>query len=829
MDLLPIYEVRSQIQDALIKSRSAIITAPTGSGKSTQVPKFLLDLTTDRILVLQPRRIAARMLAERVAFEMGCEPGGIVGYHTRYERAFGMDTRILFVTEGILTRMLADDPTMPGIGAIVFDEYHERSLNTDLGLAMAWHSRMGLRKDLLLVVMSATMDAGPVSAFLGNAPIVNSRGRLFDVKVSYCSQADRLEGPADAAASALKELIASGESGDILIFMPGAREIRRTVDACSRLAVGSELDIMPLYGELPPEEQRRVMRPSKKRKVIVATNIAETSLTIPGVRHVIDSGLARMARYDAVRGVDVLDTVPIARDSADQRAGRAGREAAGTCRRLWTWLEHSAKPSRTVPEIHRVDLAEAVLAVHAFGFDCPNDFPWLEKPSDKSVSTAERLLENLGAVKPDFGGISDLGRKLQNMPTHPRLALLLWLGSGRGCLELAAWAVGLLSARNIVLPGAAPRRKRGSGDLPESDFLSLIWLAKAAADGHFAPEYCQSLGVNHSAAREVARIAGDCVASAERAHWKCGSCKSKELAFMQCMLQVFPDRLARRIGNSELCELAGGRHGELQPGTFVGENGLFVAAEMREGANGKVQLAMTSGVDEEWLLDFFPDEWQDVDEAFWDERKQQVLRRMELYCLGVKLEEKVRNDPSPEAASDILAELLSRGKLSPQWNTDAADRWISRVRWLAEVFPEKKLNVYSDLSPAYRELCHGETSVKGLKNKDYFSAIKNMLTYEEQRFVDKMAPEVFMLPNGRRMKIEYAPGTTPKGRSRIQDFYDLPATPCVAGGRVKILLDILAPNNRTVQITDDLENFWKVLYPKIRTELSRRYPRHLWK
>ncbi|MBO4513373.1 MAG: ATP-dependent helicase HrpB [Victivallales bacterium] len=823
---LPIFEAKERIVAALAKQGTAIITAPTGSGKSTQVPRFLLDLTKERILVLQPRRIAARMLAERVASEMGENVGGMVGFHTRYERAFSKETRILFLTEGILTRMLADSPSLPGIGAVIFDEYHERSLNTDLGLAMAWHSKKTLRNELLIVVMSATMEAKPVSEFMDNAPIVNSQGRLFDVDISYCTQAEKMEGPAIAASKALRNLLASGAQGDVLIFMPGGREIRQTMQCLEKMHFNEPLDIMPLYGDLPPDEQRRVMQPSSLRKVIVATNIAETSLTIPGVRHVIDSGYARMAKYDSIRGVDVLDTVPIAIDAADQRAGRAGREAAGTCCRLWSWLEQSAKFSRTIPEIHRVDLAEAVLAINSFGFNDAASFPWFEKPNDKALLTAVRLLERLGATKPDNGGITELGRKLLSIPAHPRLALLLWLGSQSGCINLAALAVGLLSARPIMLNGAMPRRRKSSAN---SDFLVLIDTLETVRNARFAADFCGSLGVNPAAVREVCRIADDCLSSAKRAHWQTNDAPHPETAFMQCLLRVFPDRLGRRIPGKPLCELQNGRHGKLLQEDAMPDDALFIATEMREGPNGQLVLAMTSQIQEDWLLDFFPDDWKDVDEAFWDENKQQVLRRQELYCLDLRLEEKTRNDPAPEKAAQILVELLAKGKLQMPYDTAAADRWIARTRWVAEIFPERNLPDYADKTPAFAELCYGETSAKSLKGKDYFSAIKNMLTREQQIFVEKMAPEIIVLPNGRRMKVEYAPGTTPKGRSRIQDFYDLPDSPKVAGGRVRILLDILAPNNRTVQITDDLANFWKVLYPKIKPELSRRYPRHLWK
>ena len=847
---LPIHAVKQAILSALSCGR-VVITAPTGSGKSTQVPKFVLEtLPPDEcVLVLQPRRLAARMLAERVASEMGGKLGGLVGFQTRYERAVSQETRIFFITEGILTRMLVADPALPGVGAVIFDEFHERSLNTDLGLAMAWQTKRTRRPDLKLLVMSATMDARPVCAYLDNCPEVNSDGRLYDVAITYCTRERQQLGAPQGAAQALAELLESGAAGDVLIFMPGGYEIRKTIEACSRIRTAEKLTILPLYGDLPPEAQRKVMDPSETRKVIVATNIAETSLTIPGVRHVIDSGYARFNHYDPIRGVDSLDTMPIARDSADQRAGRAGREGPGTCQRLWTWIDHSAKYARTLPEIQRVDLADAVLAVSAFGYAHPAEFPWFEAPPQKMLEGAVAMLEKLGYLKPATGGLTELGERLAPFPAHPRLSLLMWMGAESGCFQLCAWAAAILSERNIVTPGSsthaisrerryAAKKKAKAENLLPSDFLTFIELAKEARGEHFDTEYCRTLGVNPGAARDVCRAAEDYCALGRRHGWDKNSANSPEEALLKCLLRAFPDRLARRRDQGTLvCFLPNGKRGELARESVVQSEPLFVAGEIREvsgsGVSSKLVLSLASAIREDWLLDYFPDAWEDVDEVFWDDVKQQVMRRRTLTCLGVCLEEKIRNDADPAKAADILVSQIFNGEVTkpnlPKWDGDV-ERWIQRVNWLATVYPEEKLPIYdaAGIQKVLRFICEGEYSIRALRNKECLPYVKQLLSYQQQQFVDSKAPAFLFFPNGHRMKIEYIEGQAPRGRGKIQDFYDVKASPVIADGRAKILFDILAPNMRTVQITDDLANFWNVLYPKIRTELARRYPKHKW-
>ncbi|MBQ6470782.1 MAG: hypothetical protein IJJ33_02250, partial [Victivallales bacterium] len=671
-------------------------------------------------------------------------------------------------------------------------------------------------------------------------------GHLFGVRpveITYCDQKTRMLGLAAAAAQTLRQLLDAGCEGDALVFMPGAYEIRKTIEACSALHLREKILLLPLYGSLSPDEQHRVMEPAGCRKVIVATNIAETSLTIPGVRHVIDSGLAKVSRYDPVRGVDMLNTENIARDSAEQRAGRAGRVAPGTCHRLWTWLEQSARPPRTAPEIQRVDLAEAVLAVSAFGYKEPAAFPWFERPPERPLALAQALLEMLGFVQ-QGGGLTSLGKELANFPAHPRISLLMRLGAESGCFRLTAWASALLSERPLIAGGASSRsdnterrqrarRNARAGGLPASDFLECFALLHAAREAHFAKDACDSLGVSAVAARDICRSAEDYCAQGTRIGWDRKHDANPEMRFLQCLLRAFPDRLARRKDTATLaCELQNGRHAELARESVVREEPFFVAAELREtGSAAKLSLSLASGITEEWLLDFFPDQWTETDETYWDERRQQVLRRQTLSCLGLLLEEKVRSDPDPEQAAGILAKLLIEGKAPvPNWD-DEVERFIARVRWTAGLFPEQGLPLYDEecRRRILRNLCLGETSLKRMKDNETLSFVKGLLTHSQLRFLDEVAPPHVQLPTGRRMRIEYAPGQQPKGKAKIQDLYDLPRIPELAHGRAHVLLDILAPNMRTVQITDDLAGFWANLYPKIRTELSRRYPRHKWR
>ncbi len=567
MEPLPIFRIRDEFAAALRHTNRIVLTAPTGSGKSTQAPQFLLDapdgvLAPGQILVLQPRRLAARMLAERVAEERGGRLGDEVGFQTRFETAVSAGTRLRFITEGILPRMLLSDPALRGVAAVVFDEFHERSLATDLSLALVRALQETRRPDLKLVVMSATLDAARLMEYLsfavppsggkdaagagGNtdehgrartntdtratppdgaaAPISNvkvpisppahlhAEGRRYPVEIRYRKHGPGTAQPWDLAADALGELLAEGAAGDVLLFMPGSYEIRRTVEACRRHA-GAGVTILPLYGDLPAEQQHQVMRPDPaRRKIIVATNIAETSLTIPGVRHVIDSGLARIQRFDAARGFNTLFVEPVSRASADQRAGRAGREAPGICIRLWTQLEQNHRPAHQDAEIARVDLAETVLSLRMLGFQ-PHAFPWFEPPPPTAVEAAVTLLADLGALAPERAtqntqhetpvAVTPAGRRMSQLPAHPRLARLLLEASERGCLREATLLAAILSERNALL--AARTEDAPAEDPHDSDLNRLMTLLHQTRAAHYDPAFCTRLGVNATAARQIFR------------------------------------------------------------------------------------------------------------------------------------------------------------------------------------------------------------------------------------------------------------------------------------------------------------------------------------
>lgn len=841
---LPIQEIRAAFSAQLAAAGCVVITAPTGSGKSTQIPQWLLEELPkeERIIVLQPRRIAARMLAERVAWELHTQPGAAVGYITRYEKLLQPGARVIFVTEGILTRMLLEPEELAHVGAIIFDEFHERTLNADLGLAMANALRQRSRPDLKLVVMSATLDAGRVSNYLGGCPVLTSEGRLYPVDISYTPRTAGGDLYRNTA-QALAELTAQ-HRGDVLIFMPGAAEIRHCSEAIRRLHTGEVFDVLPLYGEMPPEAQHAVMAPSEHRKVIIATNIAETSLTIPGVRIVIDSGLVKQASYEPMRGVDILETLPVSNDAAQQRAGRAGREADGICRRLWSGIEQDHKQPHTAPEIQRLDLADALLTIHGYGYAKPEAFPWFEAPPPKAAAAAETLLKELELID-ETGAITDRGNAIRRFPAHPRLALLLHLGANEGCYSLACGAAAILSSRPLMTAGhaaqlterraSARRNSRGAGNAPASDFVLQLELVRLAAEEHFQPQLCERLGVHSGAARDIHR---------NRAYYlnlrpgnAAAEAADTAAALARCILRCFPDRIAKRCDAGTLnCELPARRRAVLSAQSVVRDEALFVAGELRESSGGirpgsSLTLGLCAGIREEWLWEFFESELQEEDTVFWDGVKQQVMRRRSLACRGLVLEESVRNDPPAEAAAALLAEQLQSHSMALIGWDDACSAFIDRVRFLREHFPQLELPEYSDEDCARvrSAMCEGEYRYSAVRSKPALPYIESLLTPQQLSAVRRLAPETLPLPKGRKLRITYTPGQPPRGRARIQEFYDVTGPITVGDGKIPVLLDILAPNFRTVQITDDLPRFWAVHYPALKTQLSRRYPRHEWR
>jgi len=853
MTELPIHDIRDDLVRELSASNRVVLTAPTGSGKSTQVPQFLLDRcgVEGRVLVLQPRRLAARMLAGRVAWERDGRVGDEVGFQTRFESALSRVTRISFITDGILPRLLLGDRRLDGVGAVVFDEFHERSLNGDIGLGATRRLQETLRPDLKIVIMSATLEARSAADHLGGCACLHAEGRRYPVEVSYAPP--RARQPVwESAAKALADLLRRGAEGDVLVFMPGAYEIWRTIEEMRRARLPERVDSLPLYGDLAPRRQDEVMSPSAHRKVIVATNIAETSLTIPGVRHVIDSGLARISRQDPARGFNMLTLEAISRSSSEQRTGRAGREAPGTCCRLWSLGEQQRRPSQTDPEVKRVDLAEALLLLKSLGFDEPADFPWPDAPPPAALESAVELLVVLGALGRDGHGLTALGERLARTPTHPRLARLMRDADEHGSFDEAAMIAAILSERPLPLPGkdkgvlrkavrntltpAAGQRPDARTDPVQSDFFALINALRSSHAAGFDPDGCRRLGISASAARQVWRSYEFFARVGQRQGLGRRPGAPDAPSLIKSLLAAFPDRLARRRdGGTLACALSDGRRAELARVSTVRDSALLVAGEVREtavpGQSPKALLSLASEVREAWLRECFPDDWSETEETVWDDKRRQVVKQRRVLCLGVTLEESVSADVDPEAAAAMLAGKIRDGALVLRGWTREVDAWLTRVRWVAGVFPERGLIEYdeTDMDVILREFCAGASRYKQIKDKPLLDAARNALSWEDQRFVESMAPERLGLPCGRRLRLEYRPGEAVRGKARVQDLYDLTQTPRVAGGREKVLLEILAPNMRTVQVTDDLAGFWRDTYPSVRKELCRRYPKHEWR
>ena len=576
------------------------------------------------------------------------------------------------------------------------------------------------------------------------------------------------------------------------------------------------------------------MEPLARRKIIVATNIAETSLTIPGVRHVIDSGLARVNRYDPCRGFNTLYVEPIAKDSADQRAGRAGREAAGICMRLWTASYHSGRGRRIAPEVLRVDLSETVLQLRQLGYGSAEQFPWFERPSDAALQAAHELLIALGALAPD-GSLTDTGREMSAFPMHPRLSRLLLEAGKRRAVRLAAFSAALLSERT-ALAGKPEYPEEAFGHEIASDFYAQYCLLEKISKSGFDPALCLRYGVNASSCRNILRTQALFLQYCRRYGMHTRDSGEAPLALARCLLLAYPDHLAARKDKGTLiCLLRANRKGELARDSVARKAQLLVCADIRETKNPKhglrTILSLATEIREQWLREDFADQWTEESVIEWNSAASAVENRIRVRCLGVQLAEKSGTAADQGRASALLADtILSKGLKLDGWDEDASD-WIDRVQWVAQMFPQQGLPGFTeeDRRSVVYSLCKGETRYDRVKDKTVLPILQGFLTGQQQRFVDEMAPRVIMLPSGRRMKISYEASSQPRGRSRIQDLYGLAATPRVAGGKAAVLIEVLAPNNRPVQITDDLGGFWKKHYPEIKKTLSRRYPKHEWR
>jgi ATP-dependent helicase HrpB len=842
---LPIYDLEGEVVASLRARGRIIVQAPTGSGKSTQIPQMLLRagfLDGGQAVVLQPRRLAARMLAKRVAEEMGGKLGETVGYQIRLESRVSERTRIRFVTEGILLRQMTFDPELRGVSAVVFDEFHERHLYGDISLARALRIQRTVRPDLAIVVMSATLDAGALREYLAPCDVLVSDGRMFPVRIEYLAKPANFEADPvwDVAARECARVAGSSE-GDMLVFMPGAYEIGRTLQAIQGTRALGGFAVLPLHGELPPEAQDRAVARADGRKIIVSTNVAETSLTIDGVTAVIDSGLARTARFDPARGINTLLVERISMASADQRAGRAGRTAPGLCVRLWAERENAHRPAHELPEVKRLDLSEVVLTLKAAGIVDLAEFDWFERPDPRGIEKAQSLLRDLGALDPAGGAITDVGRRMLRFPVHPRYARMFLAAQERGCVRPVAMMAALTQGRNFLLRGVDRRveeaREETLGAETESDFFLLMRAWRFADRTGFSADACRRLGIHAQAARQVGPLFGQFIeiASAEGLDASERRVDGREVC--KCVLAGFPDHLARRLDTSTLrCDLVHGRRGMLARESAMGKAVLLVAAEITEigGRGGEVSviLNIATAVDEAWLRELFPGELTDVREVAYDPAAKRVVARRERKFRDLVLESKSSSDDVPaDAAAALLAREVAAGRITIDAWDDSVEQWITRVNRLAEWFPEYEVNPIgpSDRATLLEQVCYGETSARGVKARDVMPVLRDWLTAEQLAAMDKVVPDRLEMANGRRSRLTYPREGPPVLSARIQELYGIEGRFTLGHGRVPVKIEVLAPNQRPIQVTDDLTSFWREIYPRIRPELSRRYPRHEWR
>jgi ATP-dependent helicase HrpB len=833
---LPIDSALPQIVERLRENRCLVLVAPPGAGKTTRVPPAivragLLPAVHPNLVMLQPRRVAARAAAQRIAEENGWELGREAGYHVRFDRKLTESTRIRVLTEGILTRQLLDDPFLPGIGAVLLDEFHERSLHTDVAIAFLREIQQTVRDDLILIVMSATLEAEPVAKFLGDCLIVRTEGRTYPIELHYAGAPTAK--PQERLGERVVESIEGlSDEGDVLVFLPGAEEIRRTQRRLEPVAARHDWLVLPLHGSLPTERQTLALRPASRRKIILATNIAETSLTIDGVRTVIDSGLARVAGYDPRRGLDKLELKRISKASATQRAGRAGRTAPGQCIRLWAEREQRFLADFELPEIRRVDLAQTVLAMHAWGQSDPRSFGWYEPPAEEAIASAERLLEMLGALTAERGGkITPLGRRLMSLPVHPRLARLLLSAAEGGSLEEGAAIAALLSEKDILLrtePTGGPRIPREQG--PSDVLLRLDLLARAEAD-RFSPAL-RDAGIDPIAARQVAKTRDELLRICRRLP-KTNRFNPRDVDLLKLPLLAYPDRVCRRRGGADRAVMVGGGGVKLAPESTVTQAEFFLALDARHDERSKAREALVrvaSAIEVQWLEELFPQEIRRERDVIYDADRDRVVGRALLWYRDLLLHEDCNAGIDAELAARALAEAIRPQAAAIFQSSETAAALLARVAFLRQHMPEHPWPKFDDteLGDLLADACHGKRSIDEVRRAALVPLLMGRLPWPLDRLLDEHAPETITVPTGNRIRLTYSLAQPPVLAVRLQELFGWTDTPRLAGGRVPVLLHLLGPNYRPVQITDDLRSFWSTTYFQVRKDLRVRYPKHAW-
>ena len=814
---LPVAPHLAAIAAKLRDAGVLLLAAPPGTGKTTLVPGAVLDAGLEGdIVVLEPRRLAAREAARRVAYLRGGEVGGEVGYQVRHERRISARTRIRFVTEGILVRQLVDDPTLPGVGCVILDEFHERHVEGDLALAMLKEVRATVRPELLLVVMSATLDVGPLRSYLAPCAEHAVEAVVHPVETTwlgggaFVGARDLAERVGDGVRAALEET-----TGDLLVFLPGVGEIGAAMDALASGA-GRTCELIPLHGQLEGDAQDRALARTTRRKIVLATNVAETSLTIDGVTAVVDSGFARVLRHDAGRGLDTLLVERISVASADQRRGRAGRTAPGRCYRLWSRAEEHAMSAFTAPEVRRIDLAGPALEVRAFAGRSAAEFDWLEAPDPTALLRAEQLLALVGAVDAT-GRVTAVGKAMLALPLHPRLSRVMVAAAEAGCASAAAEVVALLAERELG------RRRAGDG-LPElpAEVLAQRDLFAELEAARFRASLCRSLGVDAEAARAIARTADQIGRRGRRDRGG----DDHDTRLRRAVLAGFPDRVARRAsGISTEAVMVGGRGLTLPASAQASDAELFVALRVLETKGSRAAVASFCPVEFAWLAALGLEEVENV--ALDPQGRAQATRQTRYLDLVLS---EVRIEPDRQQLAELMAERVRADPWAHLGEAKSLRAFLARLRWLREAAPDLGVPDLDDhaVAAAAAGLCAGLRSTRELRESDVIGVLEASLPGGLRARLNELAPTRIRLPSGRTAVVQYDREQGPTVASRLQDFFGIADTPRIAQGRVPLCLQLLAPNQRPVQVTRDLKSFWTTIYPKVRLELRRRYPRHAW-
>ncbi len=852
---LPIWKIESEIVSALSRGTRLVLVAPTGSGKTTQVPQMLFAAGLaggKRIVVLQPRRVAARTVAMRVAFERGVKLGDEVGYQVRFDDQTSLGTRICFVTEGILLRWLQDDPTLKDVSVILFDEFHERNLLSDVALALAKQLQRTTRPDLKLGVMSATLEAKPVAAYLDGCPVLVSEGQMFPVETIYLDHPD--ERPAtEQAADAVERIIRDGERGDILVFMPGMGEINATINALGAMRSGERVALIPLHGELPPEDQDRAFAPNPLRKIIVSTNVAETSVTIDGVRHVVDSGQARVARYDADRGIGTLFIESISRASADQRKGRAGRTAPGTCHRLWTESGHLNRPERNTPEIQRADLAEVVLLLHSLHIRKAAQFDWLDKPDPAAVERAEQLLVLLGAIDERTGDLTSVGKRMLRLPMHPRYSRMIVEAAQRNCVPAAALCAALVSGREVLTRiGRDDKHIAEARELFEgsaaSDFHTLMRAYQFAKQNGFSPERCRRYGIHAQTARQVeqtyeqiielSRRQGLGVSSEERA-----PASSTDDPLLKCIMAGFIDQLCVRRDQGTLeCEMTEGRHGTLMRESMVQNAPLFVASVIREvtgrGSANLTLLGLATAVKREWVEEMFPQHLATQVEHLFDRTHKRVAAVKLVRFRDLVIHHEHQRDVDPAVSGRALADAFARSWFELPLLNHELKQFIARVNLVAAAAPELEFPLF-DKPALVNALAHafsGLTLVKEAQAAQLREAVHAHLVPEQRAWLDELAPMTVPWGGGKPLKLLYAEEpldedgvpNSPEIQVKLHEVLQQRDHSHICEGKVPVKIWLCAPDGKRLESTTNWPAFKANTYPKLKPVLAKKYPGFTW-